>query len=108
MTSDQTAVGALRGVVGFERDGSPGTLTVTEGDAGGFVRLNVYYRENGAAVIRDVHLEAEVREGWLKQIAPASAPRSAQAAAIAATLAEIAAVPGQHSVRMEMREAAIA
>ena len=108
LTSDHTAVGALRGVVGFERDGVPGTLTVTEGDGEGFVRLNVYYREDGAAVIRDVHMEAEVREAWLKQIAPVSAPKSAQAVAVAAMLAQIAAIPGQHSVRVEMREAAIA
>jgi hypothetical protein len=108
LTSDHTAVGALRGVVGFQHDGAPGTLTVTEGDGEGFVRLNVYYREGGAAVIRDVEMEAEVREAWLKQIAPASAARSAQAVAVVAQLAEIAAIPGQHSVRVAVREAAIA
>ena len=108
LRSDRTAVGALRGVVGFERNGASGTLTVTEGDGDGFVRLNVYYREDRTAVIRDVHLEAEVREGWMKQIAPATETRAAQAVSIVASLEEIAAIPGQQSVRVEAREAAIA
>lgn len=90
----------LRGVFGFAGSTGQGTLTVTEGRSDGFVHVTVYCLRPAPQTMR-LRMEAEVREGWIRQVTAGISSRDAQVQRVVERMFEVATIAGQRTVRIQ-------
>jgi hypothetical protein len=90
----------MRGVFGFDWAGAQGTLTVTEGRSPGFVHATVYCTRGSAQPV-PLRMEAEVREGWIRQITAGVSNRVDEVLRVVERLFEVATIAGQRTVRIQ-------
>ena len=90
-----------RGVFGFETDIMRGTLTVAEGGCAGSTRLIVFVSrlDRGTEAV-PVRMEAEVRDGWIRQQVAGSEANQRAVLRVLAGLFEVAGLDGQRTVHI--------
>ena len=90
----------LRGVFGFTGTAGQGTLTITEGRSEGFVHVTVYCFR-GTPQSMQLRMEAEVREGWIRQVTAGASERDEQVLRVVERMFEVATIAGQRTVRIQ-------
>lgn len=90
----------LRGVFGFSGNAGQGTLTITEGRSSGFVHVTVYCLRHSQQGMQ-LRMEAEVREGWVRQVTAGTPGRDEQVLQVVERMFEVATIAGQRTVRIQ-------
>jgi hypothetical protein len=89
---------AARGLFAFDERQRQGTMLVTRGRRPGNIRIDAQFSDRDRTY---TEISAEVREGWIRDIAPGGISYGASYNALLDTLLEIALLPNQRTVRME-------
>jgi hypothetical protein len=96
---------AARGLLAFDEGQRQGTMLVTRGRRPGNIRIDAQFRDRNATYTQ---LSAEVREGWMRDIAkpnpgrhPSRYSYSASYSHLLDTLLEVSRLPNQRTVRVE-------
>ncbi len=89
---------AARGLFAFDESQRQGTMLVTRGSRPGNIRIDAQFSDRDRTY---TELTAEVREGWMRDIAGAEINYGASYNALLDRLLEIAVLPNQRTVKVE-------
>ena len=93
----------LEGVFQLEHPQLRGNLSVMPGRVDGARRIGLYMKGSGLA--EGLRLDAELRSSWVATMCGDHGGRVERAAALAIAMVQLAAIPGQRTVRMTSDQA---